>query len=370
MSNTNLKDPLNPLNSNSDQFLESNTPNQKFSKSIKKNESITKVDEKGIIHDIISIRDSELNSEMKQEKQKRERFGIIIAIIAHFFLAINQLQLKTYAKWFKPVYTMNNLLFYRSVGSAGISYIFIKKKNQKIPDIRKVNNKIWFYIREAGSYIILLFYLESTTYFRVSTCQCIYGCHPIIVLVLSVIIINEKFYWRYIFGMLLSFFGSILILLNETQPEQRSQSENKSMFLGIIFGMLYLGTLCFSKFAQKMLCKDHMTPEVQTFYLGIFTGLQAMIFMFLDLQFGLDLWYILYCLLNGVIFFIVNCLCALSMENLAISKYLPITYFTVVFIFVLGWIVLGEKVYFTDVIGSLFILGFQIFNVWFPISKM
>ena len=37
-----------------------------------------------------------------------------MAILAHFILAINQLQLKTYAKWFKEEYTQNNLLFYRS----------------------------------------------------------------------------------------------------------------------------------------------------------------------------------------------------------------------------------------------------------------
>ena len=328
------------------------------------------IDEKGVVHDLISIKDSLLNSELLREKKKKENYGIIITIIAHFFLAVNQLQLKTFAKWFKNEYTQNNLLVYRSLATCAISYYLIKRKNETIPSLLKINSKFWFFCRECGAYIILFFYLEMTTYFRVSTCQCIYGCHPIIVLLLSIIIINENFYWRYVVGMILSFIGSIFILLNEVQPEQRKQNDNKSVFIGIIFSFGYLTTLCVSKFAQKMLCKDHMTPEVQTFYLGFFTALQAFIFLLFDFKLGLNLIYILYCFSNGLIFCIVNMLCTEAMGNLAISKYLPLTYFATVFIFILGWIVLGERVYFTDIVGSLLIVGFQIYNAWFPVIKI
>ena len=327
------------------------------------------VDEKGVVHDLISIKDSLLNSELLREKKRRENYGIIITIIAHFFLAVNQLQLKTFAKWFKEDYSQNNLLVYRSIASCSISYYLICKKNQTIPSLREINSKFWFICRECGAYVILFFYLEMTTVFRVSTCQCIYGCHPIAVLLLSIVIINENFYWRYVVGMLLSFFGSILILLNEVQPEQRKQNDNKSVFVGIIYAFGYLATLCVSKFAQKMLCKDHMTPEVQTFYLGFFTALQACIFSVFDFKLGLNIYYILYCFSNGLIFTLVNVLCTEAMNNIAISKYLPLTYFATVFIFVLGWVVLGERVYFTDIIGSLLIVGFQLYNAWFPVIK-
>ena len=37
-------------------------------------------------------------------------------------------KLKTFAKWFKAEYSQNNLLFYRSLASGGISYYFIKEK--------------------------------------------------------------------------------------------------------------------------------------------------------------------------------------------------------------------------------------------------
>ena len=220
-----------------------------------------------------------------------------------------------------------------------------------------------------SNFIILLFYLEMTTYFRVSTCQCIYGCHPIFVLLLSIVVINENFYWRYVIGMILSFIGSIIILSNEVNPEQRQQSDNKSIFFGCLYSLGYLATLCLSKFAQKMLCKDHMTAEVQTFYLGLFTMIQAFFFLLFNFNLGLNLIYILYCLSNGLVFAAMNITITIAINNIAISKYLPLTYFGTVFIFILGWIILGERVYFSDILGSLLIIGFQIYDVSFPIIK-
>jgi len=210
-----------------------------------------------------------------------------------------------------------------------------------------------------------------TTYFRVSTCQCIFGIHPIIVLLLSIVVINnENFYWRYVFGMILSFIGSIFILLNEVNPEQREQSDNKSIFFGCLFSAGYLVTVCISKFAQKMLCKDHMTPEVQTYYLGLFTMIQAIFFLFFNFNLGLNVYYILYCMSNGIIFSLMNMAYVEAMNNLAISKFLSLTYFGTVFIFIMGWIILGERVFFTDILGSLLIVGFQIYNAWFPVIKV
>ena len=302
--------------------------------------------------------------------KRKENYGIIMAIIAHFILAINQLQLKTYAKWFKKEYTQNNLLFYRSLASCAISLFLIKIQNQKIPLWSEINSKFWFVCRECGAYVILLSYLEMTTYFRVSTCQCIYGCHPIFVLLLSIVVINENFYWRYVIGMILSFIGSIIILSNEVNPEQRQQSDNKSIFFGCLYSLGYLATLCLSKFAQKMLCKDHMTAEVQTFYLGLFTMIQAFFFLLFNFNLGLNLIYILYCLSNGLVFAAMNITITIAINNIAISKYLPLTYFGTVFIFILGWIILGERVYFSDIVGSLLIIGFQVYNAWFPIIKV
>ena len=74
------------------------------------------------------MNDEDLTSSLLRTKKKMEGYGIMIAILAQFFGAVNQLQLKTYAKWYPEVYTQNSLIFYRCIIITIISYIFIKKK--------------------------------------------------------------------------------------------------------------------------------------------------------------------------------------------------------------------------------------------------
>ena len=164
---------------------------------------------KTVKHDLISMSDADLTSSLLRTKKKMEGYGIMIAIITQFFGAVNQLQLKSYAKWYPEVYTQNTLIFYRCIVITIISYIFIKKKNLKIPELKLINDKFWFIIRSCGAYIILILYLSLTKYFRVSTCQRVFSCHPVIVLILSKIIIKENFYWRYVIGMIECFFRSL-----------------------------------------------------------------------------------------------------------------------------------------------------------------
>ena len=51
------------------------------------------------------------------------------------------------------------------------------------------------------------------------------------------------------------------------------------------------------------------------------------------------------------------------------NNFLPISYVNIVFIFILGLIFLGENIFITDILGSLLILGFQIYNIYVPIKK-
>ena len=45
---------------------------------------------------------------------------------------------------------------------------------------------------------------------------------------------------------------------------------------------------------------------------------------------------------------------------------MPITYMNTVFVFILGSTVLGEKVFLTDILGAGLIIGFQLYNFYYP----
>ena len=55
-----------------------------------------------------------------------------------------------------------------------------------------------------------------------------------------------------------------------------------------------------------------------------------------------------------------------SLEYIAVSKFMPITYMCTVFVFIFGFVLLGEVVYITDIIGAGLIISFQLYNTYYP----
>ena len=335
------------------------------------NTNITSIkEEPDLEKDVISLKDSDLDSELLKQKKSREHYGIIVGVLTQIVWALISIQLKSYSKFFPLAYSRNSVVFWRSVPIAVLGYIIAVKKNQKIIKITEIQNKFWFYARELGNYFVLSLFIYLMTFFRVSTCQCIAGCHSVVVLFLSIIIINEPFYIRYLIGVILSFIGSSMIVLNERNPNEKKHSENKNIIFGCFIAIIYIFMLSCSKFAQKMMCKEKLTGEIQNMYLGILNSLPALLVAIYEKHLGFDLLYILYGMSNGVLFYIANYFTAVCFNNLPVATFMPITYFTQVFTFIFGWVFLGEKVYFTDIVGSLIICGFQVYNTWFPRKKI
>jgi drug/metabolite transporter (DMT)-like permease len=57
----------------------------------------------------------------------------------------------------------------------------------------------------------------------------------------------------------------------------------------------------------------------------------------------------------------------LQIISLSLSQ--PLSYSGTLTVFFCGIIFLGEAIYFTDIIGSLFILGFNVYNTIKPIQE-
>ena len=319
-----------------------------------------------------NISNSLLDDNLKEIKRTNDRYAYICAIITQFLWAINSIQLKTYKQYFPKQFSLNSLVFWRSIPIWFIGYIVIKKKNLQIPSISGIKYKFWFHMRNVGNYVGVLFWILLLNYFRVSTGQCCANCHPIVILILSAIILKEKFYMRYLIGVLLCLFGTFLIISNEKKNNDSSNQnlENKNLFVGCLIAIIHLSFLSCVNFAQKFLCLENLTGEVQNYYLGMFNSLPALFLMMIENHYGLsNPLYCLYGMSNGVVFSIANYCQTEALNYMPINRFMPITYLNIVFIFILGFLFFGEKIYLTDIIGSLMILGFQIFNIVIPIKK-
>jgi drug/metabolite transporter (DMT)-like permease len=229
-------------------------------------------------------------------------------------------------------------------------------------------------------------------YFRVSTCQCIVNCNPVIVLIISSFLLKEKFYPRYIVGIIVCFLGAFLIISNERKPtdvnntndsnnETRNllefflrhlDDDNKgnNVFYGAIAAGTHLLITSFANFGQREIAKEGISEGEQNIWMGVFNCVPAFIVMLVQGKTRIEnIKYILYVMTNAPIFYLANYYNAEALKYISINKLNPITYLTIVFVFILGYLLLGEKVYLTDILGSIIIIGFQLYNIYVPTTK-
>jgi drug/metabolite transporter (DMT)-like permease len=318
--------------------------------------------------DIYSVSSSKMNDEMLKEKRRKERIGAIIGLISQFIWAINSIQLKTYKTFFPDDFSNNSLVFWRSLPIWFLGYFFCRQKKIRIKPLSAIKHKFWFVTRSFGNYVGIYLWIKILSYFRVSTSQVIAGCYPVLVIFLSIIILHEKFYFRYIISVFVCIFGSSLIVLNEKNPNASKIKLNDNKLAGIFFASCHLLVSGFSNLGQKIQCKDNMSPDEQNYYLGMYNTLPALFFCIIERHFGFgSILYILYAISNGFfVFYSGNYLQTISMEYMAVSKFMTITYMCTVFVFILGFTLLGEKIFITDILGAGLIISFQLYNIYYP----
>jgi len=318
--------------------------------------------------DIYSVNSSKLDEEHLAIKRKNERYATIIGIISQFVWAINSIQLKTYKEFFPKEFSNNSLVFWRSLPIWVLGFYFCKQKNIRIKPLSSIKHKFWFISRSFGNYVSIYLWIKILMYFRVSTSQVIAGCYPVLVIYLSILILHEKFYFRYLIGVLICILGSAIIVMNEKNPGASKIKLNDNIYVGLFFASCHLLVNGFSGLGQKILCKENLSPDEQNYYLGMYNTLPALFFCIIEIHFGFgSILYILYAISNGLfVFYIGNYLQTQALEYMAVSKFMPITYMCTAFVFILGFCLLGEKVFITDILGAGLIIGFQLYNFYYP----
>ena len=164
-----------------------------------------------------------------------------------------------------------------------------------------------------------------------------------------------------------------MIVYND-KKEKTDKIKNKTtfyIFVGVTIALTHMTFVAFSNFGQKLLCKEKMMPEVQNFYLGLFNSIPAFVIMLIEKKTGLsNLYYVIYACSNGFLFYLANYCMAEALNIMPMNNFIPMNYLKVVFIFIFGFIILGEHVFFTDIIGSALIVGFQVYNICYPVAKI
>ena len=343
-------------------------PNQKEAFLQKQNKS------EDITAEIYSV--STMNSTIRLS---RERFGMFLALIATFFLSLNCFYAKVILKTYPDDFDSIEFLFMRglSIIFYGLFQTFYSK--QKILKINELPLRFWFLIRANSNFFYNAFSISALWYLRASTVQIIILLSPLLVLVLSYLFLKEPLYWRYLIGGIMCIGGSAIIILNEnkmkknnsTNEEENKENDNNINLFGVLLGVVLC---CISIFfyaiiniTSKILASHRVSLNNQMIYIGAMNIMYSFIYILIKRKICLKIGYIMMCMFHGLFFYLYYICYNRALQLAQVNKIVIITYLQIVFVFILANIFLGENIYDTDILGTLLMMSYMIYNVLNPI---
>ena len=300
---------------------------------------------------------------------RKERTAILYAILSHFIWAVGVIFIRLPTR--TENFTANSFIMFRSAGLCILCYIIMKYKQMEIINIYNINQKGWFIIRTCGIYFAFLFYLIELLYLRLSTASCLGGCSPFVIMGLSAVILKEKLYMRHIVGMVLCFIGGSIIVMNENKDNTNNTNINNNnlsdTYIGVIMGILNFVCWGSASFTQKLFIINKLNTENQLFYIGLSNTILGIIGCIVQQKIGNSILNIICALSHSVVFYLGTLTTDWALKLMDASKFAPTIYINTLMVFCVSVLVFNESLYFTDIIGSLLIVSYHIYNALYPI---
>ena len=304
------------------------------------------------------------------EEKKSELHSILLFTLSMIMNGINHFHFK-YMKKSIGLENYNEFSFVciRCIFIIILNYIKMYYNKETINPLSELIYLNWFWIRNLFQFFTVIPILFLVSFFRVSTASCFVSMAPAVIIIMSCIILKEKFYWRYVYGMLICFFGVILIIYNDYINEDTSNKKKGFIHLieGFLIGCCQLIGAALHRVSCKVLVKLKVNDNAQLIYPS-YTCIILSIFCFfvfkIDFKYGF--WLIFHSFINAIIWLITTILMLISLKGVDLIKTTALNYVNIVTVFILGVVFLGEKVHITDVLGSLIILGYNVLNTVYP----
>ena len=303
---------------------------------------------------------------------KKEKKGMLYCLLAHFLWTTNSIYLKFLTQYFKSKFKNKTFLFSRGLMTILISYflgIYQEGKILKLTELPKNILKALL-IRINFNFFSMSIWVVSVRYLRISTCQIISTLSPIIIIFFSIIFLNERYFPRYTYGIIFGILGSFIIILNENKIPvvEEKQSKTYEIFIGVLCNFLSMITGGIEGVCNKIMAKEKTPITSQMFYVGCSHCFYSFFWMLITRDFDYTLKYFLMCMGHAILFFGGFFFFNKGLQIIDLSKTSIIQYSKIVFVFILGTIFLGQKVFFSDILGSSIIVGFMIYHVLNPVK--
>jgi drug/metabolite transporter (DMT)-like permease len=320
------------------------------------------------------------NFNPKNSIQSKDKLGYFYVSLSSILFGLSFFLTKLAVQAIGPSFSPNSFLLWRSLILIVMSYFMMKKNNVKFISILDIDKKLWFQLRTTGNYFGFITNVFCMMYLRSSTAACFNSAKSIFTLILSIIILKERFHLRYLVGLIICLAGSLMIVMNEKkQSINLSQEEgllkssttnkiNYNLLLGTIYGTIHMLVVSLNSISNKVMIKNDIPFEILTLWTGITNVICAGIFSIFGFRLGVSLKYIWYSGISSFIvyfgFYYIN----KGLSLIDVSKSVPFSSLTIITVFVMGGLFLGEQIFITDILGSFLIMSFNIYHSMKPLK--
>ena len=170
-------------------------------------------------------------------------------------------------------------------------------------------------------------------YLRASTTTIIQNIHPLLVLIMSFLILKEKFYIMYIYGIICCFIGVLIIVLNETKIKLNNMVKitNTGRSIGLFFSTIDLFFISSARVANKIMVNNKVHISTQMYCVSICTMIYSSIYTHIFRGVCLKSGFLLMCLLHGIFFYLSNVALNSALKYCPLSKIILIQYLNIVY---------------------------------------
>ena len=293
--------------------------------------------------------------------------GLIWAFIGYFFFAINLLSMKSINNMF-PEGNPLAFMMYRSISIYAISHYFLLRDGLPVSKALTLKLKWTFMLRVTLNFIGFYTLVLLLNYFRVVTVSLITSTHPIFVNLFSYFILNSKLHARYIVGFSVCFIGTYLLVSKDGNGQTDSKYSNK--LVGCLLGLAHVSVIGYMLVINKILLNNNINSFLICAWVGITNALCGLLGVILTVNYVnfFDFSFAFWSLLNGVIFYCGFISLNFSFQNVSPNSTTAISYTTTVYTAIIGLLFYGEHLYWTDLLGFVSILGYNIYHVMVPIK--
>ena len=320
------------------------------------------------------IKTPSLPEQATSKPLKSEYYYLGINVLSVITNGINHFHVKYMKQSIGEGYDEYSFTIWRCLFILMVNYCFMRFKNETMTPFSQLKTNIWFWVRVIIQFVPLQPMLMLISFFRVSTATCFISMAPLAIVVMSCMLLGEKFFMRYIYGIFICFGGVLLIVMNEKKEgstgEDTKVKDSPTLYTlvcGFLCGCAQLLAVAVHRVSSKVLVKQKIDMNTQLMYPSFACIVLSFIFIPLcGREFKCGFWLIFHSGLNCLIWLLSTILILVSFKGIELVKTTAIGYLNIVTVFILGVLFLGETIYLTDVLGSLLILGFNIYNTMYP----